>query len=70
MIHQVLCHDLSHYPVGLVGSLPAVIHQGKGEGFFDVFGFGFFHGGKIAEEQTENQRRVSALTLPMPSPCD
>ena len=49
-----------------MGSLPAVIHQGEGEGLFDVFGFGFFHGGKIAEEQTENQRRVSALALPMP----
>jgi hypothetical protein len=56
MIHQVLCHDLSHQLVGFMGSLPAVIHQGEGDGLFDVFGFGFFHGGKIAGEQTENKR--------------
>src|ERR1700750_580760 len=58
MIHQVLCHDLCHYLGVLVSSLPAVIHQGEGEGFFDVFGFGFFHGGKIAVEQTENKRNA------------
>jgi len=55
MIHQVLCHDLSHQLVGFMGSLPAVIHQGEGDGLFDVFGFGLFHGGKIAEEHTENK---------------
>ena len=58
MIHQVLCHDLSHQLVGFMGSLPAVIHQGEGDGLFDVFGFGFFHGGKIAGEQTENKNYV------------
>ena len=59
MIHQVLCHDLSHQLIGFVGSLPAVIHQGEGDGLFDVFGFGLFHGGKIAEGTYREQAERS-----------
>lgn len=56
MLHQVFCHDVRHQLIGFVGPLPAVEHQGEGDGLFDVFEFGFFHGGKIAEEQIENKR--------------